>query len=98
VHAGDVRRQTEETLINIAAVLEAAQRQAHASVPAELLTCTVYLRHRHDLGTVLDVMAQHLGPHSHAMRTLVVLLADICRADLLVEIEAHGFLPGESDA
>jgi chorismate lyase / 3-hydroxybenzoate synthase len=98
VHVGDVRRQTEETLINIAAVLEAAHRQAHVSLPAEALTCTVYLRHRHDLATVLDVMAQQLGPHSHAVRTVVVLLADICRAELLVEIEAHAWVPNEGGA
>jgi chorismate lyase / 3-hydroxybenzoate synthase len=98
VHLGDVRRQTEETLINIDAVLEAAQQQAHVSVPAEALTCTVYLRHRHDLAAVLEVMAQRLGPHSHALRTVVVLLADICRAELLVEIEAHAWVPTEGGA
>lgn len=98
VHVGDVRRQTEETLLNIAAVLEAAAQQGHATLPAEALTCTVYLRHRHHLPAVLDVMSQRLGPSSVAVRTAVVLLADICRADLLVEIEAHGFVPIEGGA
>ena len=98
VHVGDVRRQTEETLTNIDAVLQAAHQQAHASVPAEALTCTVYLRHRHDLAAVLEVMAQRLGPHSHAVRTVVVLLADICRAELLVEIEAQAWVPAEGRA
>ncbi len=95
VHLGDVRRQTEETLLNIAAVLEAAERQARVSLPAEALSCTVYLRHRSDLATVLDVLAQRLGPQSRAVCTAVVLLADICRAELLVEIEAHGLVPAE---
>ena len=95
VHVGDVRAQTEETLLNITAVLDAARLQAQVSLPADALSCTVYLRHREDLATVLDVMQQRLGPHSHAMRTVVVLRADICRADLLVEIEAHGLVPGE---
>ncbi len=95
VHLGDVRRQTEETLLNIAAVLEAAQQQARVSLPAEALDCTVYLRHRHDLVSVQGVLQQRLGAQSHALRTVVVLLADICRAELLVEIEAHGFVPAE---
>jgi chorismate lyase / 3-hydroxybenzoate synthase len=97
VHLGDVRRQTEETLLNIAAVLEAAQPRLRATLPAEALSCTVYLRHCEDLATVLEVMQQRLGPHSHAVQTVVALQADICRADLLVEIEAHGVVPSMSD-
>jgi enamine deaminase RidA (YjgF/YER057c/UK114 family) len=93
VHPGDVRMQTEETLLNIAAVLEAAQRQGHGTLRAEALSCTVYLRDREDLATVLDVLQQRFGADSHAVRTVVMLLADICRADLLVEIEAHGIVP-----
>ena len=96
VHVGDVRRQTEETLLNISAVLEAARQQARVALLPEELTCTVYLRHRQDLATVRDVLEQQWGAHSHAVRTAVVLLADICRADLLVEIEAHGFVTAES--
>ena len=95
MHVGDVRRQTEETLLNIAALLEAAQRQASVSVPIDALCCTVYLRHREDWAAVLDVLQRRIGPHSHAVRTAVVLRADICRADLLVEIEAHAVLPVE---
>ncbi|KNZ32228.1 MAG: hypothetical protein AD742_13945 [Methylibium sp. NZG] len=95
MHVGDVRKQTEETLLNITALLDAAQQKAQVSVPIESLSCTVYLRHREDLPAVLDVLHQRLGPHSHAVRTAVVLLADICRADLLVEIEAHAIVPVE---
>ena len=96
LHVGDVRRQTEETLVNIDAVLEAARQQARISLPVGALTCTVYLRHRQDLATVRDVLEQHWGLQSHAVRTAVFLLADLCRAELLVEIEAHGFVAPES--
>lgn len=98
VHVGDVRLQTEETLLNIAAVLDAAQQQAQVALPAEALTCTVYLRHRADLPVVMEVLTQRLGAHSHAVQTVVALQADICRADLLVEIEAHGFTGPECRA
>jgi chorismate lyase / 3-hydroxybenzoate synthase len=98
VHLGDVCRQTEETLLNINAVLEATARQADVWLPAEALTCTVYLRRRQDLAPVQQVLEQRLGSQSQAVRTAVYLLADICRADLLVEIEAHGFAVSGSGA
>ena len=92
MHVGDVRRQTEETLLNIDAVLQAARQQGRVPLAAADLTCTVYLRHPADLAVVREVLERKWGPLSEAMRTLVVLHADICRADLLVEIEAHGFI------
>ena len=89
LHPGDVRRQTEESLENIAAVLGAAA----ASFAIQTLTCTVYLRHAADFATVREVFERVVGAHSAAAREAIYLRADICRADLLVEIEAHGFTP-----
>jgi len=36
-----------------------------------------------------------VGANSHAAREALYLHADICREALLVEIEAHGFVPFE---
>jgi chorismate lyase/3-hydroxybenzoate synthase len=93
VHLGDVRRQTEESLANIAAVLLAAASRAGVAVPLQGLNCTIYLRHADDLAVVREVFERHAGVHSAAACEAVYLRADICRADLLVEIEAHGMVP-----
>lgn len=94
VHPGDVRRQAEESLANIAAVREVAKATAGRPFPADQLTYTVYLRHPEDLPAVRAVVEAALGgPDSRASREAVYLRADVCRAELLVEIEAHGFSP-----
>ncbi len=91
LHAGDVRRQVEESLANIAAVRAVAAARAGAAFAADALVYTVYLRHPADLAPVREVFERAVGADSAAARKCVYLQADICRADLLVEIEAHGF-------
>ena len=93
VHIGDVRRQTEESLANIAAVRAVAAERAGVPFPAEQLTYTVYVRRPADLaGRARGVRASRRRvAHSRAAQDALYLQADICRADLLVEIEAHGF-------
>ena len=91
MHVGDVRRQTEESLTNIAAVRAVAAERAGVPFPADALTYTVYLRRPADLPTVREIFEQAVGAHSDAASKAIYLQADICRADLLVEIEAHGF-------
>ncbi len=91
VHVGDVRRQTEESLANIAALREVAGARAGLPFPASELLSTVYLRRAADLAVVREVFEHAVGPHSVAARSAIYLQADICRADLLVEIEAHAF-------
>jgi chorismate lyase/3-hydroxybenzoate synthase len=91
VHIGDVRRQTEETMTNLAAVRAVAAERAGVPFPAGALTYTVYVRRPADLAVVREVFEAAVGPHSLAARSAIYLQADICRADLLVEIEAHGF-------
>ena len=95
LHIGDVRRQTEESLANMAAVREVAALRAGAEFAAHESIYTVYVRHRSDLAVVREVFEQHVGAHSAAARATVYLQADICRAELLVEIEAHAFVNQE---
>ncbi len=98
LHPGDVRRQTEESLANITAVREAAEARGGFAFPAGEMFYTVYVRHCEDLPSVREVFESAIGASSHAAREASYLNADICRAELLVEIEAHGFASARSMA
>ncbi len=94
-HLGDLAAQVHETVANLQAVLavaNAALRPAAGHVGLQLpeLAFTVYVRHAADGPAALAHFAQALG----AEPDCVLLQADICRAELLVEIEAHGAVPG----
>jgi chorismate lyase / 3-hydroxybenzoate synthase len=93
VHVGDIRLQTEETMANMAAVRDSAAAASGIYLAAEDMTYTLYLRRPADLGVVRAVFERAVGPQSKAATEAVYLLADICRSDLLIEIEAHGFQP-----
>jgi hypothetical protein len=95
LHVGDVRRQTQESLANIAVLREIAAQRAGASFDADRLLYTVYVRRLDDLDAVRSEFERVVGAHSRAAREALYLHADICRAALLVEIEAHGFVPLE---
>jgi hypothetical protein len=98
-HAGDVRLQAEESLRNLTAVIAAANRQRPAGTTgyrADQLECTWYLRRAEDLPAVREVFERVVGPASPAARRALYLRADICRPDLLVEIEGHAIIPSES--
>ena len=85
VHAGDAAAQCREVLANIDAVIAAANRQCRsAAYTLDDLSYRVYVRHAADLGRVREALAERLG----AAADIVCVLADICRADLLLEIEA----------
>lgn len=98
VHLGDVAAQTAECLRNIDAVLGAARQ--HLARPwslealRERLECTVYVRRPTDLDLVRAVVTAHLGATSPAAQAAIYLRADVCRAELLVEIEAQVALDG----
>jgi chorismate lyase / 3-hydroxybenzoate synthase len=86
-HAGDVRAQTRETVRNIRALLAAANaRLGIERFALEHLSYKVYVRHSEHLSPIEQELRRAIGP---AARTLY-LKADICRRDLLVEIEAIG--------
>jgi chorismate lyase / 3-hydroxybenzoate synthase len=97
MHVGDVRRQTEEAMLNIAAVRDSAAAIGGTRFDADALTYTVYVRHAADLNEVRSVFDKTVGATSTAAAQALYLRADICRADLLVEIEGHGFTtPGSA--
>lgn len=86
VHPGDVAGQTREALANIAAVLGEANSKAGGGEPFALagLDYRVYIRHAGDFDAVRAALLPLVGERA----PVVYVQADICRADLLVEIEA----------
>ncbi len=84
VHAGDVPAQCRETLENIAAVVAEANRASrHGAFDLAGLSYRVYVRHARDFEPVRRALRERCGE-----APAVYLQADICRDDLLVEIEA----------
>ncbi len=90
LHAGDVRAQVRETMANIAAMVSEANRVAQRNRFALHELCyKVYVRHESDAGAILDELRRTLGESAR----LLFLKADICREDLLMEIEASAGHP-----
>jgi chorismate lyase / 3-hydroxybenzoate synthase len=87
IHPGDVVAQTHETMINIGALLDEANRVVGASrYSLEGLQLKVYVRQPSDLAAIEATLSQLLN----SADGIVYLQADVCREDLLVEIEAVG--------
>jgi chorismate lyase/3-hydroxybenzoate synthase len=85
LHAEDVVAQTQETLANLTAVITQANQQLAQplfKLPAMFLR--IYVRHAYDLPAIQQVIQDHFEAPVHA----IYILADICREDLLLEIEA----------
>jgi chorismate lyase/3-hydroxybenzoate synthase len=88
-HAGDVAAQCRTTLANLAALVDPANLARHGidgtrgdlSGPS---TVKVYVRRRRDLAAVRRLCAAAFPPPAR----VAYLTVDLCRADLLVEIEA----------
>lgn len=84
-HSGQWRAQLRETLTNVSALLDAAQ-QICPSFPADLGSQSllkIYLRRASDVDAVLAEINETIA----ADVPLLVLNADICRDDLMIEIE-----------
>ena len=95
VHVGDVAAQTRESIANIAALAAEANQLSGANRYAiEALQYKVYLRHAAELGEIRRELAQRLPTSC----PITYLQADICRRDLLVEIEAVGSPAPESNS
>ena len=94
LHRANVVAQTRETMTNIKAVLAEANRDRDRSAgrPAyDLagLVYKVYVRHPADLAPIRAELAHSVGDALKA----VYLQADVCRQDLLLEIEATAAQP-----
>jgi len=88
VHPGDVVAQTRETIANIRALIDATNRALGTDrFAAGRLKYKAYVRHAADLPAVKAELEHALRPAG----PVVYLNADVCRSDLLVEIEAVGF-------
>lgn len=86
-HLGDAERQTEETLDNIAALIGEENLAGH-SLPGlgtnmdGLTVARAYVKHVEDYPAVRGVCENRLGC------PVIYTMGDVCRDDLLVEIEA----------
>jgi len=90
LHVGDIGAQTLETLTNIEALLTEANRAAPgADFTLRSLACKVYVRRPADLPIIQARLNEALGEGAQ----VIYLQADICRQDLLIEIEAAGIRP-----
>lgn len=83
LHADDVAAQTEESIANVEAVLNEACRKTGKQFELASLDYIVYVRHPADLPTIKAVLQHRIGAGLKA----AYVQADICRSDLLVEIE-----------
>ena len=87
MHAGDVAAQTRESIANIFELVAEANRVRGARRHAiEEMQFKVYVRHAENLEAIGQQLAQQLPPRC----PVTYLQADVCRPDLLVEIEAVG--------
>jgi chorismate lyase/3-hydroxybenzoate synthase len=84
LHQGDAEKQTDETLQNIRALL---QQIPHYDSRQGRMLLKVYLRHIEDLPMLQAKVKSEFGAGCKA----VYLHSNICRADLLLEIEAAYF-------
>lgn len=92
LHPGDVIAQTRETLANVQAVIdETNSRLQPPGFDSKDIFYRVYMRHASDKTLIKNEMEHILGPDMKAM----FVQADICRQDLLLEIEATAGLSPE---
>ena len=87
VHLDDIEGQTRETVSNIGAVLRSANEQSTTAPYAmDELHYRAYIRNAADYPAVRAILEESIDPDV----PVAYVHADICRADLLVEIEATG--------
>ena len=92
LHPADVLAQTRETMTNIKAVLAEANRlSARPQFDLASLNYKVYVRNPADLAAIRAELAHCVGD---ALKALY-LQADVCRQELLLEIEATAAHPLE---
>lgn len=93
VHLGDVVRQTEQTIENIEKLIAPDNFTRHGMPDAgatlrDVAKLRVYVKHVEDYERCREVCERRLPGIP-----VIYLHADVCRPDLLVEIEAVAFSP-----
>lgn len=89
LHRGNVLAQCEETARNVLSVLEQANRSTRsAGHRADALIHRAYVRHTTDMPAVRRCLERCLGGAA-----LTLMQADVCREDLLVEVESVSCAP-----
>lgn len=85
-HIDDVMQQTHTCLDNIQALIETGQEKyaLNMSDLSQFTQFKVYVKHAQDLELVESQIRRRCGQHAQ----IIYLQADLCRTDLLVEIEA----------
>lgn len=91
VHKGDAMKQTEQTLTNIEKLIAPENFARHGwadagATLADLAKIHVYVKHPEDFDKVRQVCERRLG-----RLPTIYAVADVCRPDLLVEIEGAAF-------
>lgn len=85
LHGSDVVAQTRETLANLGAVITEANRKlGEQKFDLRHIFFRVYIRYAADFSLVRNEMQRHIGGTIKA----AFVQADICRSELLLEIEA----------
>lgn len=92
VHKGDVRQQAQETLRNIRTLQQQAYPDGPEACRQAGMRLKAYVRHAQDIASIRECVEREFGPGQHT----VYLQSDICRADLLVEIEGVSFCEREA--
>ncbi|HWQ90088.1 MAG TPA: hypothetical protein VN673_00335, partial [Clostridia bacterium] len=98
VHLGDIDRQTEQTIDNIERLIAPENFRAHGEPGAgarwhDLAKVRVYIKRLQDYARCRAVCEKRL-PNV----PVIYILADVCRPELLVEIEGVAFSRVESAA
>ncbi len=85
-HVDDVCEQLNESINNVETLVAHAndQHQTQLNAQDDLLYMKVYIRHRKDVAHIKKILAARLS----GTTPRILLLGDMCREDLLVEIEA----------
>jgi len=87
-YCDDLQGQLQTTISNLGAMLEQGAQAAGLTVDLTFDLLKVYVRHERDYAEIAQSVSDHF-PQTPAL----YLLADICRSELLVEIDGLAKLP-----
>jgi len=90
-HHGCISAQVEESLRNVTALIRAAQERSGQALDLASPTTTLraYLRAEDHYAVAREIVERHLG----SKVKVLYLRADICRRELLFEIDGQVFMP-----